>query len=57
MKRMKLGPNFAVFVLFFGIATLEAFQTRNWIKAAIWLAISIVFLFADNSKREREEVH
>jgi hypothetical protein len=48
MMRMKLGTNFTVFLLFFGVATLEAFQTRNWIKAAFWLAIGIVFLLADN---------
>lgn len=51
MKKIKLGANFAIFALFFGIATLEAFQTRNWIKAAFWLAIGIVFLVADNLRR------
>ena len=45
---MKLNVNFTVFVLFFGVATLEAFQTRNWLKALFWLAIAIVFLAADN---------
>ena len=50
MKRIKLNANFTVFLLFFGVATLEAFQTRNWIKAAFWLAIGLVFLLADNLK-------
>ena len=40
----------AVFLLFFGLATLEAFQTAHWVKAAIWIAIGIVFLVADNVK-------
>jgi hypothetical protein len=48
MKRLRLGNNFAVFALFFGVATLEAFQTRNWLKAGFWLAIGIVFLLTDN---------
>jgi hypothetical protein len=48
MKGFKLGTNFTVFVLFFGVATLEAFQTRNWLKALFWLAIGLVFLIADN---------
>jgi hypothetical protein len=48
MTRIKLGVNFTIFLLFFGVATLEAVQTRNWIKAAFWLAIGIVFLLADN---------
>ena len=51
MKRIGVGANIAVFLLFFGVATLEAFQTRNWLKAALWLAIGGVFLVADNSRR------
>jgi hypothetical protein len=51
MKRIKLGTNFTVFVLFFGIATLEAFQTRNWLKVAFWLVIAIAFLMADNLRK------
>ena len=47
MKKISL-TNFTVFLLFFGVATLEAFQTRNWVKAAFWLAIAIVFLLAEN---------
>ena len=54
MKKIRLGTNFTVFLLFFGVAMLEAFQTRNWIKAGFWLAIGIVFLAADNFKRKRE---
>ncbi len=51
MKRIKLGANFAVFLLFFGIAALEAFQSRNWLKAAFWLAIGLVFLVSDNLRK------
>jgi hypothetical protein len=51
MKKINFGTNFAVFLLFFGVAALEAFQTRNWIKAVFWLAIGIVFLVADNLKK------
>jgi hypothetical protein len=51
MKNIKLSTNFTVFLLFFGIAALEAFQSRNWIKAAFWVAIGIVFLMADNLKK------
>ena len=48
---MKLGANIAIFLLFFGVAALEALQTRNWIKAAFWLAIGSVFLWADNLRK------
>jgi hypothetical protein len=51
MKRIRLSTNFVIFLLFFGAATLEAFQTANWTKAALWVAISIVFLVADNLKK------
>jgi hypothetical protein len=51
MKRMNLGINFTVFLLFFGLATLEAFRTRSWINAAFWLAIGAVFLVADNLRK------
>ena len=51
MDRMKLGTNFTIFLLFFGVAALEAFQTRNWTKAAFWLAISIVLLITDNPRK------
>ena len=47
MKRIKLDA-FTMFLLFFAVATLEAFQTRDWLKAALWLAIGIAFLVADN---------
>jgi hypothetical protein len=51
MKKIKLGTNFAVFILFFGMGILEAIQTSNWLKALFWFAIGIVFLVADNLKR------
>jgi hypothetical protein len=47
MKNIRLSTNFAVFLLFFGVAALEAF----------WVAIGIVFLVADNlKKKEREKI-
>ena len=51
MPTLRLGTNVAVFLLFFGVSALEAFQTRNWLKALLWLAIGVVFLSADNLKR------
>jgi len=51
MNKIRLGTNFTVFLLFFGVAALESFQTRNWLKAAFWLAIGFVFLAADGLKK------
>ena len=55
MKGMRLGPNFTLFALFFGVATFEAFLTRNWFTVAFWLAISLVFLATDNLRREDKQ--
>jgi hypothetical protein len=41
----------AIFILFFGIALFAALQTHNWLNAAFWVAIGVLFLFADNFKR------
>lgn len=50
MNRFRL-QGFTIFLLFFGVAVLESFQTRNWIKAGFWLAIGFVFLLADNLRK------
>jgi len=52
MKKINLGVNFTVFLLFFGVATIEAFQSHNWIKSIFWLAIGVIFLVADNFKKK-----
>ncbi|HEV2668551.1 MAG TPA: hypothetical protein VG324_26785 [Blastocatellia bacterium] len=52
LNRLKFGANFAIFVLFFGVATLEAFQSQNWLKAAFWLAIGAMFLWADSKGQQ-----
>jgi hypothetical protein len=54
MKRLRLGAGFTIFLLFFGVTALEAFQNHNRIKAAFWLAIGVVFLVADNSRKRRQ---
>jgi len=50
MKKLKLGANFAVFVLFFGIALIEAFRNQNWLEAALFLALGAMSLRADLRK-------
>jgi len=46
--------NFAVFLLFFGVAAVEAFQTKNWLKVIFWCAIGLVFLIADLRKKKNK---
>ena len=54
MKRIKFGTGFAVFVLFFGIAMLEAFRTRNLLSAAFWIIMAVAFLWMDNRKTNEQ---
>ena len=50
MSRLRLGTNFAVFVIFFGLALLEAFQSQNYLKAILLFLLGLLFLYADNKK-------
>ena len=47
MRMSAFTTNLTVFLLFFGVSTLEVIQTRNWPKAVFWALIGIVFLLAD----------
>ena len=51
--KIRLGANFAIFILFFGVSLLEAFQNAAWVKAGLWLAIGVVFLLADSFTKTR----
>lgn len=53
MNKIRIGTNFAVFILFFGIAVIEAVESKNWLKCVLWLAIGVVFLMADNLKNKK----
>jgi len=48
---MKLKfSNLAVFIIFFGIALIEAVQKQNWLEAVLFLALGVLFLWADIKK-------
>ena len=53
MRSPRVGTNVTVFLLFFGISLLDALQTHDWIRAAFWAAIGLVFLGADALKAPR----
>jgi hypothetical protein len=42
--------NLAVFIIFFGIALIEAIQKQNWLEAGLFLALGIISLWADFKK-------
>ncbi len=50
MKSIRLA-NFAVFIIFFGIALIEALQNHSWIEALLFLALGILFLWVDARKK------
>jgi hypothetical protein len=51
MKKIRLGQGFIVFILFFGIALLDAVHSFDWMRIAFWLATGLVFIIADNLKK------
>jgi uncharacterized membrane protein len=51
MKKAMFGSSFAIFVLFFGLAMLDAFQRRHWSRAAFWSVMAIGFLIAAKPAR------
>jgi hypothetical protein len=46
--------NITVFILFFGVAVIEAIQSKNWLKVVFWFAIGLVFLLGDLMKNKAE---
>jgi len=52
MKRIRFGQGFAVFILFFGIALLDALHNFDWLKIVFWLATGFIFIVADNLRKE-----
>jgi hypothetical protein len=41
----------AIFILFFGIALIEAVQKSNWLEAALFLALGVLSFWVDFSKK------
>ena len=48
MRKLKVGENLTVFILFFGLALIEAMQNGRWLLVVLFLALAAVFLRADN---------
>lgn len=49
--RIWFGTAFTVFLIFFGLALLEALRVRDWVAAALWLGAALTFVAADNLHR------
>jgi hypothetical protein len=40
-----------IFVLFFGLATVDAIATHSWMRSIFWLAIGAAFFGLDNLRK------
>ena len=40
-------PGITMFLLFFGIATMDAFTSRNWLRIVFWVAMGAGFAALD----------
>jgi hypothetical protein len=54
MKGLRFGTGFAIFIIFFGLALLEDFQSGRWTMVGLWLAFGIAFFIADNLRVHEE---
>jgi hypothetical protein len=50
MKKLTLNSSLTIFILFFGVALIEAFERHNWPEAILFLLLGVVSLFADRKK-------
>jgi len=48
---IRLSSNFVFFILLFGIGTLGAIRSENWILVVLFALVSPVFLIVDYRKR------
>lgn len=55
MKNIKF-TNLAVFIIFFEIALIEAFQKQNWLEATLFLALGVISLWADIRNQSIETI-
>jgi hypothetical protein len=55
MKKIHFGTNFTFFIVFFGLATLEAISRGNILWIAFWVFVGMFFLLSDNLRKETEK--
>ena len=51
MRHLRFGPGLTIFVLFFGIALVDAFAAREWLRATFWCVVGLGFAVADSARR------
>ena len=51
MQKPIPGTNMTIFILFFGIAMLDAVRSHAWLRVSFWLGIAAIFLFVDLGRK------
>jgi hypothetical protein len=51
LKKLRPGAGLGIFIIFFGISTLEAFRTGDWRMIAFWMVMGFIFLLTDLRKK------
>ncbi len=51
MARLRVGPNFTIFALFFGAALLESVRHGDWLMAVIFIALAVLFMLVEPAPR------
>ena len=54
MKRLKPGIGFTIFIIFFGIALLEAFRDQKIWEISFWVLMGVIFLLFDIRDKKEE---
>lgn len=46
-------PGLAIFVIFFGLALLDALWAGHWARALFWIGIGVVFVWLERARDRR----
>lgn len=52
MNKLNFNAGLTIFILFFGIALIEAIEKHNWLEASIFLLLGVVSFWADKRKKQ-----
>lgn len=55
MRSVRVGPLFAIFALFFGLALLEAIAGHHWLTVTLFAALAFLFLRGEARARRRDK--
>jgi hypothetical protein len=50
MNKFNFNTSLTIFILFFGVALIEALEKHNWLEAFLFLLLGAMSFFADRRK-------